>query len=150
MTPVIPAGMGHVVAQFGYAPGLVANGFLFIAGQLGRDDEMRVIEEPEAQITRAWQNVETILVAAGCTVRDIVDVTTFHVKLRRHLALYKQVRDRFMQGHTPPWTAIGVGELSRPGLIVEIKCIALVPVRGGERGQASMLATVSERRWRQI
>jgi enamine deaminase RidA (YjgF/YER057c/UK114 family) len=128
MKPVIPTGMAHFVPQSGYAPGLIANGFLFVAGQLGRDDEMRVIEDPEAQMTRAWQNVVTIIDAAGCTVQDIVDVTTFHVELRRHLALYKQVRDRFMQGHTPPWTAIGVSELSRPGLIVEIKCIARLSV----------------------
>jgi len=125
--PVTPPGMEHVVAQFGYAPGLIADGFLFMAGQLGRDEEMRVIDDPEAQMTRAWQNVMGILAAGGCGVRDIVDVTTFHVELRRHLALYKQVRDRFMQGHAPPWTAIGVSELSRPGLIVEIKCIARLP-----------------------
>lgn len=124
---IVPPGMAHVVPQFGYAPGLVANGFLFMAGQLGRDDEMRVIEDPEAQMTRAWGNVLSILAAAGCTVRDIVDVTTFHVELRRHLSLYKQVRDRVMQGHTPPWTAIGVSELSRAGLILEIKCIARLP-----------------------
>ncbi len=127
MTQIVPPGMEQVVPQFGYAPGLVASGFLFMAGQLGRDDEMRVIEDPEAQMTRAWQNVIAILVAGGCAVRDIVDVTTFHVELRRHLALYRQVRDRFMQGHAPPWTAIGVSELSRPGLIVEIKCIARLP-----------------------
>jgi enamine deaminase RidA (YjgF/YER057c/UK114 family) len=52
---------------------------------------------------------------------------TFHVELQRNLPLYKQVRDRFMQGHTPPWTAIGVSELSRPGLILEVKCIARLP-----------------------
>jgi enamine deaminase RidA (YjgF/YER057c/UK114 family) len=124
---VVPPGMTHVVPQFGYAPGLVANGFLFMAGQLGRDDEMRVIEDPQAQMDRAWRNVLAILEAAGCTVRDIVDVMTFHVELQRHLPLYKQVRDRFMQGHTPPWTAIGVSELSRPGLILEVKCIARLP-----------------------
>ena len=127
MMMIVPAGMAHFPPQSGYAPGLVANGFLFIAGQLGRDDAMQVIAEPEAQMTRAWRNVVTILAEAGCTVRDIVDVTTFHVGLREHLDLYKRVRDRVMEGHTPPWTAIGVSELSRPGLIVEIKCIARIP-----------------------
>jgi len=33
-----------------------------------------------------------------------------------------------MGGHTPPWTAIGVSELSRDGLLVEIKCIARLEV----------------------
>jgi enamine deaminase RidA (YjgF/YER057c/UK114 family) len=124
---VVPPGMAHVLAQFGYAPGLIANGFLFMAGQVGRDDEMRVIEDAEAQMTRAWRNVLSILAAAGCTAHHIVDVTTFHVELRRHLPLYKRVRDRVMHGHAPPWTAIGVSELSRPGLILEIKCVARLP-----------------------
>ena len=72
----------------------------------------------------------SILHAAGASVTDLVDVTSFHVGLREHLALYKTVRDRFMQGQTPPWTAIGVSELSRPGLIVEIKGIARLPSPG--------------------
>lgn len=127
---VIPHGMEHVVPLFGYAPGLVSGGFLFMAGQLGRDDSGQVIADPEAQITRAWQNVLSILAAAGVGVAELVDVTTFHVGLREHLALYKAVRDRFMQGHTPPWTAIGVSELSRAGLIVEIKGIARLPRAG--------------------
>jgi enamine deaminase RidA (YjgF/YER057c/UK114 family) len=116
--------MARFPAEFGYAPGMASNGFLFIAGQLGRDDDLRVIEEPEAQFARAWENVLAILTEARCGIRDIVDVTTFHVGLRDHLAVYKLVRDRVMGGHQPPWTAIGVSELSRPGLLVEIKCIA--------------------------
>ena len=124
MTPVVPSRMASFPVEFGYAPGMLAGGFLFVAGQLGRDDAMQVIADPEAQFTRAWENVRTILHEAGGTLRDIVDVVTFHVGLREHLALYKQVRDRFMQGHTPPWTAIGVSELSRSGLLVEIKVTA--------------------------
>ena len=131
MTPVIPRGMEHAVTRFGYAPGMEANGLLFMAGQLGRDDDLRVIEDPEAQMTRAWQNVIAVLATAGAGVGDIVDVTTFHVELQRHLALYKRVRDRFMQGHVPPWTAIGISELSRPGLILDIKCIARLRSAGG-------------------
>lgn len=127
MRAIVPPGMEHFPAKSGYAPGMVAGGLLFMAGQLGRDDAMQVIADPEAQITRAWQNVLTILHHAGGSVTDLVDVTTFHVGLREHLPLYRQVRDRFMAGHTPPWTAIGVSELSRPGLIVEIKCVARMP-----------------------
>jgi enamine deaminase RidA (YjgF/YER057c/UK114 family) len=125
---VIPARMRRIPDELGYSPGLIAEGrFLFIAGQLGRDDDLNVIADAEAQFTRAWQNVLDILVEAGATVRDIVDVTTFHVDMRAHRDTYRRVRERVMQGHRPPWTAIGVTELSRPGLLVEIKCIARLP-----------------------
>ncbi|MDB5380362.1 MAG: RidA family protein [Rubritepida sp.] len=124
---IVPAGMEHFPIESGYAPAVAEGGFLFLAGQLGRDDQRNVIVDPQTQFTRAWENVVTILTAAGAGVGDLVDVTTFHVGLREHLALYKTVRDRFLQGHTPPWTAIGVSELSRLGLLVEIKCIARLP-----------------------
>jgi enamine deaminase RidA (YjgF/YER057c/UK114 family) len=124
---IVPKGMEHFPRESGYAPGLAENGFLFLAGQLGRDDQRQVIVDPEAQFTRAWENVVTILTAAGAGVGDLVDVITFHVGLREHIGLFKTVRDRFLQGHTPPWTAIGVTELTRAGLLVEIKCIARLP-----------------------
>ncbi|HYF08391.1 MAG TPA: RidA family protein [Acetobacteraceae bacterium] len=129
MIPVVPASMRYAVEQFGYAPAMRAGDFLFVAGQLGRDDNQQVIADAEAQFKRAWENVGTILRDAGATIQDIVDVVTFHVGLREHLALYKQVRDRVMQGHAPPWTAIGVSELSRPGLLVEIKVTAWLGAR---------------------
>ena len=121
---IVPPSMRFAVEQFGYAPGMRVGGFLFIAGQVGRDGPSDVIADPQAQFTRAWENVRAVLDEAGGTLGDIVDVVTYHVGLREHLALYKQVRDRFLRGHTPPWTAIGVSELSRPGLLLEIKCTA--------------------------
>lgn len=124
MIPVVPPSMRFAVDRFGYAPAMRAGGFLFVAGQVGRDGPERVIGDPEAQFTQAWENVRTVIEEAGGTLGDIVDVVTYHIGLREHLALYKAVRDRFMQGHTPPWTAIGVSELSRPGLILEIKVTA--------------------------
>ncbi|MDB5413200.1 MAG: hypothetical protein JWR10_1535 [Rubritepida sp.] len=124
---IIPAGMEHFPVESGYAPAVAAGGFIFLAGQLGRDDQRQVIADPEAQFIRAWNNVVTILNEAGAGVADLVDVVTFHVGMSEHIALFKSVRDRFLLGHTPPWTAIGVSELTRPGLLVEIKCIARLP-----------------------
>jgi enamine deaminase RidA (YjgF/YER057c/UK114 family) len=129
MQPIVPPGMENFPRDSGYMPGMIANGFLFMAGQLGRDAAMNVIADPEAQFTRAWENVLRVLHEAGLGVPDIVDVTTFHVGLQQHIGLYRQVRDRFMQGHRPPWTAIGIVELSRPGLLLEIKCTARMPTR---------------------
>lgn len=127
MRHIVPRGMEHFPRESGYSPDLAEGGFLFMAGQLGRDDNRHFIADPEAQMTRAWQNVTTVLEEAGLGVTDLVDVLTFHVGLQQHIALFKAVRDRFLQGHTPPWTAIGITELSRPGLIVEIRRIARLP-----------------------
>lgn len=145
--PIVPPGMRRMLDEFGYTPAMRAGGFVFLAGQVGRDDSLAVIADPEAQFTRCWQNVRAVLAEAGGSLRDVLDVVTFHVGLREHLALYKAVRDRFMQGHAPPWTAIGVSELSRPGLLLEIKCTAWLPGRadGERRVDASEAAPVPRR-----
>jgi enamine deaminase RidA (YjgF/YER057c/UK114 family) len=127
MTQIIPARMARIPREMGYLPGLVAGGFLFVAGQLGRDDDLRVIEEPRAQFLRAWENVKTVLAEAGCTLADVVDVTTFHVRMSETMPIFREVRREVMGAVSPPWTAIGISELSRPGLLVEIKCIARMP-----------------------
>jgi enamine deaminase RidA (YjgF/YER057c/UK114 family) len=127
MTQIIPARMARIPREMGYLPGLVSGGFLFVAGQLGRDDELRVIDEPRAQFRRAWENVIAVLDEAGCTLADIVDVTTFHVRMSETMPIYREVRREVMGTFSPPWTAIGIAELSRPGLLVEIKCIARMP-----------------------
>ena len=122
---VVPVGMEVVFDRFGYAPGLSAGGFLFCAGQLGRDSELRVIADPAAQFEAAWANVAAVLAAGGCGFADVVDLTTFHVEMGQHFAVFKEVKDRVFPRQTCPWTAIGVSELARPGLLVEIKVVAL-------------------------
>lgn len=88
---------------------------------------MRVIDDPEAQFEAAWTNLETVLAAAGRGLADVIDMTTYHVGLETHFALFKLVKDRRFPRGLAAWTAIGVSALSRPGLLLEIKATALVP-----------------------
>lgn len=127
MSAIVPPRMARIPRELGYSPGLVSGGFLFVAGQLGRDDELRVIEEPRAQVMRAFENMIAVLGEAGCGLGDIVDLATFHVRMSETMPVFREVRREVMGEHRPPWTAVGVTELSRPGLIVEIKCIARLP-----------------------
>jgi enamine deaminase RidA (YjgF/YER057c/UK114 family) len=57
---------------------------------------------------------------------DIVDLTTFHTDMRE-LALFMQVKDRYIDKDFPAWTAIGVASLGGvPGLVIEIKAVAVM------------------------
>jgi enamine deaminase RidA (YjgF/YER057c/UK114 family) len=57
---------------------------------------------------------------------DIVDLTTFHTDMRE-LALFMQVKDRYITRDFPAWTAIGVASLGgAPGVIIEIKAVAVL------------------------
>lgn len=124
---IIPEGMTNIYEQYGYTPGLRVGSLLFCAGQVGRTPDLVVIEDPEAQFVAAWENLRKVLAAGGCGFEDVVDLTTYHVDLPTHFDVFKRVKNRIFPRQTCPWTGIGVHALARPGLLVELKCTALVP-----------------------
>lgn len=125
---IVPREMQNLHERFRYSPGVRAGNLLFIAGQVGRDEDLNVVEGKEAQFTQAFENVKKVLAAAGATMDDVVDMVSYHTDMR-DLPLFIQVRDRFVTSaeRYPAWTALGVTALAAPGLIAEIKCTALLP-----------------------
>jgi enamine deaminase RidA (YjgF/YER057c/UK114 family) len=126
---VIPPSMATIHARFHYTPGVLVDGTLYIAGQVGRDADLNVVQGVEAQFVQAFENVATVLREAGASFDDVVDMVTYHVDMR-DLPTFLAVKDRYFTGRVPAWTAIGVSALANPGLLVEIKCIAR-PGSGG-------------------
>jgi enamine deaminase RidA (YjgF/YER057c/UK114 family) len=124
---IVPREMQNLHERFRYSPGVRAGNLLFIAGQVGRDEDLRVVEGKEAQFTQAFENVKKVLAAAGATMDDVVDMVTYHTDMR-DLPLFIQVRDRYVTNSEryPAWTALGVAALAMPGLIAEIRCTALL------------------------
>ena len=125
---VVPKEMQVIHERFGYSPAVKAGPFLLMAGQLGRDETLQVVEDKEAQVVQAFENVKTVLTAAGVTFDDVVEMVTYHTDLGE-LQLIMDVKDRYFTNpdRLPAWTALGVTTLAMPGLFVEIKCTALLP-----------------------
>ena len=84
-----------------------------------------MIEDPEQQFLAAWENLRQVLAAGGCSFEDVVEMTTYHIDMNQHMLLFRQVKDSLFPRNTCAWTCIGVSELAKPGLLVEIKCIAV-------------------------
>lgn len=120
---IIPPGMENIFERFRYAPGVLIDDTLYIAGQVGRNEQLEVVAGTEAQFTQAFENVGKVLAAAGAGFDDVVEMVTYHVDMR-DLQLFMQVKDRYFTGRLPAWTGIGVTALAMPGLLVEIKCQA--------------------------
>jgi enamine deaminase RidA (YjgF/YER057c/UK114 family) len=99
---------------------------LYIAGQVGRDQDLKVVEGTEAQFAQAFENVGKVLRAAGASFDDVVEMVTYHIDMR-DLALFIEVKNRYFTGRVPTWTAIGTTALAMPGLLIEIKCTARLP-----------------------
>jgi enamine deaminase RidA (YjgF/YER057c/UK114 family) len=134
-TSIVPQGMRNLHERFHYSPGVKAGNLLFVAGQVGRDEQLQVVEGKEAQFAQAFENVKKVLTAAGVTFDDVVDMVTHHTDMR-DLPLFIHVRDRYITNNEryPAWTAIGVAALAMPGLLAEIKCTAWLPTESRTLG----------------
>lgn len=125
---IVPTGMEAVYEKIRYAPAVKVGNTVYVSGQIGRDANMKLVAEREAQIVQAFENLKAVLEAAGGTLADIVDVTTFHTDMR-DLPLFMEVRDRYLNTHPlPAWTAVGAHMLGggAAGYIVEIKAVAVL------------------------
>ena len=88
-----------------------------------------VIEELEAQIVQAGENVRTVLASAGAGFEHVYAMTTYHVGIQEQLELFCKIKDRYILRTNPPpaWTGVGVTALTFPGQVVEIQVNAYVP-----------------------
>jgi enamine deaminase RidA (YjgF/YER057c/UK114 family) len=78
------------------------------------------------QVQLAFDNLASVLKAAGCTFADVVDVTTFHTDPEAQLETIMTVREKAIGAPPyPNWTAVGVNWLA--GFDFEIKVIARIP-----------------------
>lgn len=136
---IVPPTMQRIVERAGYVPAVKVGATLFCAGQVGRTVDLEVIADPEAQFVACWENLRVVLEAAGCTFEDVVDMTTYHVQMSTHMPVFREVKHRVFPRGSCAWTSIGVSELAHPGLLVEIKCVAvrrdLVEARPCANGQ---------------
>jgi enamine deaminase RidA (YjgF/YER057c/UK114 family) len=124
---VVPKDMKNIHERFRYSAGVKAGPLLYIAGQVGRDENLNVVEGKEAQFVQAFENVKKVLTEAGITFDDVVDMMTYHTDMH-DLQLFMKVKDQYFTNldRLPTWTAIGTTALAMPGLFAEIKCTALL------------------------
>ena len=133
---IVPAELGLLHSQRGHSPGARVGPLLLISGMLGRDQDLVVVTEPQAQLTRLFENLGLVLTEAGCGWTDVVELTAYFTNLRRDFDLFMTVRDRFIQAPYPAMTMVGVAELAQPGLICEVKGLAVLPgARVAERNE---------------
>ena len=126
---VFPAGRQALYERNRYSPAVRSNGFLFVSGQVGSREDGSPEPDFEAQVRLAFANLQATLRAAGCSLDDIVDVTTFHTDPERQFDTVLAVKDdMFPQAPYPSWTALGVTWLA--GFDFEIKVVARLPRTG--------------------
>jgi enamine deaminase RidA (YjgF/YER057c/UK114 family) len=133
---IVPEQMRAVFERSGYAPAVQVGAMLYCAGQVGRTAQLEVIHDPEEQFIACFENLRLVLEAGGCSFEDVIDMTTYHVEMSRHMPVFRAVKNAIFPRGLCAWTVIGVSELAHPSLLLEIKCIALQRRDGSAKGVA--------------
>jgi enamine deaminase RidA (YjgF/YER057c/UK114 family) len=124
--PVFPKDRHALYEQHGYSAAIRSGDLLFISGQVGSRPDGSPEPDFAKQVQLAFDNLQAVLDAAGCSLSDIVDVTTFHTDPEARFGTIMEVKSRvFPHAPYPNWTAVGVTWLA--GFDFEIKVIARCP-----------------------
>jgi 2-iminobutanoate/2-iminopropanoate deaminase len=109
-----------------YSQGLVANGFLFTAGQVALDPATGELVSGgiAEQTTRALENLRAVLAAAGSSFSEVVKTTVFLVDMTDFTSM-NEVYGRAFGNHRPARSTVAVAALPR-GARVEIEVVATV------------------------
>jgi enamine deaminase RidA (YjgF/YER057c/UK114 family) len=123
--------------QLGFAALRRVGDLVFVSGVVvgRRPDEGTDVEAFKAQVRRAFTRLQASLRAAGLSFEDVAMINTFHIWEGPNFAgtkaeqfkAFEQVKEEFMRGPKPAWTAVGTTGLLPDNGIVEIQMIAAAP-----------------------
>ncbi len=101
-----------------------ANGFVFLAGQLGTDSAGRLVAGGvQAETRQAMGNIQRVLARAGSSLDRVVKCTVYLADMREWNAMNEVYVTFFAPGRRPARTAAGASGLALDAR-VEIECIA--------------------------
>jgi len=114
-----------------------AGDFIFVSGTSSRraDDSIagatpgaagEALLDIRAQTRAVIENIRDILAAAGASLADLVEVSTFLVSMD-DFAGYNEVYGEFFGFDGPARTTVAVAQLPHPHLLIEIKAVAWRP-----------------------
>ncbi len=97
---------------------------LVIAGQVGLNPDGSVAGgipgDMAAQMERCWENIFAILESENMKKEDLIKITVY-VTRDDATGLYREIRDRLLEGHAPAATYVVVAGLASPDFLVEIE-----------------------------
>ncbi|MBP1848680.1 RidA family protein [Rhizobium halophytocola] len=123
---IFPAKRHALYEAHRYSAAIRSGDLLFVSGQVGSREDGTPEPDFRRQVERAYDNLRAVLAAGGCSLDDVIDVTTFHTDPEAQIEDIMAVRDAVLAGRPyPNWTAVGVNWLA--GFDFEIKVIARIP-----------------------
>jgi 2-iminobutanoate/2-iminopropanoate deaminase len=106
-----------------YSHAVVANGFVYVSGQGPVNPETGSTPDGfEDQVRQTFENLRTILEAAGSGLDGVVKVNAYLTDLTR-FGRFNEVYGEYFAQDPPARTTVGADLL---GILVEVDCVAVV------------------------
>jgi enamine deaminase RidA (YjgF/YER057c/UK114 family) len=113
-----------------YSPAVkIAGGTtIYLAGHTGYQDDRGATfpNDFDGQVRVAFARLRKTLEAAGGKLDDIVTMTVFVTDMANGTRFTQLRRDFFSDGRYPASALIGIKELARPDMMIEIQAIAVI------------------------
>ena len=111
-----------------YADAVRAGDLLFVSGCVPVDGDGNLVggDDVVAQARRVFENIGSVLAAAGAGPPDVVKVTLFLTDVDDRPKV-NPVRQEFFGDTRPASTLVEVSRLAIPGAKIEVEAIAIVP-----------------------
>ncbi len=107
-----------------YSQGMIADGFIFTAGQIGLNPITGNIVEGgiKEQTMQTLENLKAVIEAGGANLNNVVKTTVYLIK-SEDFPLMNEVYARYFNNEPPARTTIFVSGLPK-GALIEIEAIA--------------------------
>ena len=106
------------------SPGILADGTLYVSGQLGRDPKtQKVPQNFEAEVKQVLENIGMVLREAKMNYGDVVSVQVYLTDMSL-FAQMNAVYTSYFKTDRPARTTVGVVKLAAPDAHIEITATA--------------------------
>lgn len=126
--------------EYGFASARWSGSTLYVSGVIAhpREGEGKDVAAFQAQVRRAFKEIQRILNASGTDFSRVTLMNSFHVwdspsfdgDAQAQFRAFSSVKSEFMPAPHPAWTAVGTTGLLIPSGVVEIQVIASIPHGG--------------------
>lgn len=123
-----PKELGAAPKFYSHAVSVGGQGrLIYVSGQVswGPDGKVVGAGDMRAQCKQVFDNLTTVLKAAGATWGDIIKFNGYMVGVTpENVAAYRDVRQSYLKAPMPASTLVGVTALVQPELMLEVECVA--------------------------
>jgi enamine deaminase RidA (YjgF/YER057c/UK114 family) len=113
-----------------YSPAVRVSGgtTIYLAGHTGYQDEggLKYPADFDGQVRSAFSRMRKTLASAGGGLGDIVTMTVFITDMANGTRFTQIRKEFFKEGRYPASALIGIKELARPEMMIEIQAIAVL------------------------